>query len=421
MNKNPKKSDQKVINHKFQMKPSSTQESWSSWWESCPCGVTTTTDLEVFYAAKFIFNPSNGYLISQPDSNRPLDKTREDLWFVDFLQEKSAQNKYDPTQWKKYPERRKYVSPHQRLHRKFASLSFDPEEIIEFINHFGFLGSHGVAAKNSQFPYIYAESFEEWCVQIHQMRLLVQWWDLIPGRSEKNRRTLEAWFEVTRNSGDVLQESLKTFEIPDYLSFTVEAKETSSHRKDCEPQLKKKVIPFPSAYALDPRFKLVTIVERWVDENGLSVGGDGGIPGSKLVGYEHAREEPDMFEVVPIVISEWINRTLSENTRVAIEVEASGNANQTYHLVPKTLLGAIYQSLCQEILGKRESKRVCLQCKDAFTPRRIDQKYCSSRCRQVSAHRSSRKRSKAVAKPLTAKSTAKPTPGQQKSPSQGAF
>jgi hypothetical protein len=421
MNKNPKKSDQKVIKPKFEFKSSSKQEIWSSWWFSRPHGVEAVTGLNVAYASKYVFHPNTGYLIPQPNPGRVIDPERNDLWFMYCWQDQESRKHYSPTLWKKDPKLRKYVSPHTKLHRKFASIPFDPDAMIEFINHFGFLGSHGVYASNERYSLIYAESYEDWCVQIHLVWLLVKWWDLLQKRSESSRRELAKWFDVSGNSGNVLQESIKLLEIPDHLEFRLESEKTTSNLITEAPGLKMKSISVPYATALDPRKRLTKFTESWVDENGFSVRGKGETKGARLQIYEEAQDSPDIFEVASIVIGEWVNRVLSDTTRVAIHLERSGSPVPSYHLIAENLLGAIYHSLCQEILGKRDSKRVCLQCRSAFTPGRIDQKYCSSRCRQVSAHRRSRKRSKVAANPLTAKSTAKPTPGQQKSPSQGAF
>lgn len=393
---NPKKSDQKVIKPKFQFKSSSKQEIWSSWWFSRPHGVEAVTGLKVWHASKYVFHPNTGYLIPQPNRDRVICTEREDLWFMDCAQDQESWKPYSPTLWKKHPELRRYVSPHTKLHRKFASLPFDPTALIEFINHFGFLGSHGVYASNQKYSLIYAESYEDWCIQIHLVRLLMQWWDLVQKRSESSRRGLAKWFDVSGNSGNVLQESIKLLEIPDHLAFKLESEQTISSLTTEAPVLKMKSISMPNATALDPRKRLTKFTESWVDENGFSVRGKGGTEGARLAIYEEALDSPDIFEVASIVIGEWVNRVLSDNTRVAIQLERSGRPNPSYHLIAENLLGAIYQSLCQEILDKRDSKRVCPNCSRAFDPGRVDQKYCSPSCRQTSAHRASRKRKKST-------------------------
>lgn len=384
------KSDQKVIKDQFRLKSTKTAGSWIAKWQAQP-DARLFFDLTVYNQLNFEYQPklnSIGY-----SSIRPLLAAQSNAgpWFwVSMEQDTASSRKYDLLEWESGNGRARFDTQQASIHRKFANLGFDPDRILDFIKAFGMLGHHGVFATTTSGKPVLAEPYENWCDEIFKMNLLCSWVDHLNGEVKFPEERLATWFKTNGTSGEVLNVDAFRYEIPDLMSGNLK-----HQLKEYGPTFDllgagTALREIPNKVAIEPMLKLRD-TEPIPLETRRQLESLGSKPGEF---FSMEMQHPNIFEATRLVIDERINDELQTHTSTAIQIFETGETRQLFYLVAKNLLGYLYKSLCDEIIGVRSHYVACSECSACFVPTRSDQRFCSANCRQVQAHRKSRARAR---------------------------
>jgi predicted nucleic acid-binding Zn ribbon protein len=205
------------------------------------------------------------------------------------------------------------------IHRQFGEVQINQGGILGFCLECGFLGQRTLLVKNRDNGTFWAESYSEWVAELHKMRILLKLLDLMKKRAPA---------ELMRK----------------YVEITVSYAYISNRN-----QIEETAISGDLIEGFDLRY-----IPPEEDEDGLE------------------------FRAVKTVFHGLLRRAIRETCTPDFRLERGAEIQ----LQPKSLLGAIYLSLLDEVLGDSEPVRRCAVCGEYFELLHDRTQYCSGRCRQ---------------------------------------
>jgi len=216
------------------------------------------------------------------------------------------------------------------IHRVFAQIELGRTHILEFCTRTGFLGQNTSLLELDDGKLMWGEALGEWIAEINKMRVILKLHDLLVNGTDKE--AMSHFIDLSESYASVNRDRGSGYKAP--------------------------------SGALDEEFDL-RYIEPELDKEGV------------------------VLRATRTVFHGLIRRAIRHTCYPDFELVKGADIQ----LHPKSLLGAIYLSLLDEVLMESEPDRKCVVCGNYFALLHGRMQYCSSACRQKAHRLRSRKQS----------------------------